>query len=106
MIEMAKLNCWEVKKCGRELGGKNSASHGVCPASTESRLDGIHDGISAGRSCWVVSGTMCSGKPTGSFASKYKDCGKCEFYNTVKEEEGDELKMTIELLKIMEKNEE
>jgi hypothetical protein len=28
-----KLNCWEVKKCGREPGGVKVKELGVCPAS-------------------------------------------------------------------------
>ena len=30
-----RLNCWEVKKCGREPGGKSVATLGVCPAASE-----------------------------------------------------------------------
>lgn len=35
-----KLNCWEFKKCGRELGGAHVHDLGVCPATEEKRLDG------------------------------------------------------------------
>ena len=31
---MSLINCWEVKKCGREPGGAKVAELGVCPAST------------------------------------------------------------------------
>ena len=47
-------NCWEHKKCGREPGGSETESLGVCPAAVESRLDGVHGGRNAGRACWIV----------------------------------------------------
>ena len=82
-----KLNCWEFKKCGREPGGINSNSLGVCPASTETYLDGIHGGTNSGRVCWIVAGTFCKGEIQGSFANKYHNCEKCDFYHTVKNDE-------------------
>lgn len=33
---MAKLNCWEFKKCGRETGGLKIKEMGVCPDATGS----------------------------------------------------------------------
>jgi hypothetical protein len=30
---MSKLNCWELKKCGREAGGAKSNEMGICPAA-------------------------------------------------------------------------
>jgi len=44
---MKKPNCWEFKQCGREPGGLLSDELGVCPASTETRLDGVHGGKNA-----------------------------------------------------------
>jgi methyl-accepting chemotaxis protein len=61
--EMGKLPCWEFKKCGHEKDGK-------CPAVT----------LHAGRSCWLVAGTLCGGKATGIFAQKIGDCKQCDFY--------------------------
>ena len=61
-------------------------------------LEGVHNGICAGRACWAVAGTLCSGEIQGSFAQKYKDCGLCDFYNTVREEEADNFMLTIDLL--------
>ena len=95
---MSKTNCWEFKRCGRELNGKKTGELGVCPASTEKRLDGIHDGMNGGRTCWVVAGSMCNGKKQGSFAQKYADCRMCDFYMMVKQEEGLNLEMSIVLL--------
>ncbi|MGE5894124.1 MAG: two-CW domain-containing protein [bacterium] len=84
---MKKLNCWEFMKCGREPGGKHADELGVCPAATNERYDGIQGGRNAGRVCWVVVGTMCGGEVTGTFAKKYLDCRKCEFYKKAREEE-------------------
>lgn len=83
-----KKNCWEVKACGREIGGKNVASLGVCPAATDKRLHGVHGGKSAGRACWVLAGTLCGGKVQGSFGAKFGNCQSCEFYLSVKQDEG------------------
>lgn len=95
---MKKLNCWEFKKCDREEGGAKAVSDGVCPAASESRLNGVHDGSNAGRACWVVAGSMCGGQRQGSFAQKYENCQKCDFYQAVKQEEGVNLEMSIVLL--------
>jgi len=59
-----------------------------CPATQEARFDGVHDGVNAGRTCWVVAGTMCGGEPQGTFAKKCINCIDCDFYQLVKEEEG------------------
>lgn len=65
-----KLNCWEFKKCGREKDGANTADLGVCPASTETALHGVHDGTNSGRACWVMEGTLCAASVQGSFFRK------------------------------------
>lgn len=84
---MAKLNCWEYKKCGREKGGGKVDELGVCPASLEVRLNGIHEGKNGGRACWVIAGTLCTGKVQGSFVEKFHGCFNCDFYNLVAQEE-------------------
>ena len=96
---MTKFNCWEIKKCGREPGGVNVEELGVCPATTESRLDGTHGGKNAGRACWVVAGSMCGGKIQGTYAEKYANCSKCEFFMKVKSEENGSFEMTATLIK-------
>jgi hypothetical protein len=96
-----KENCWEFKKCQRQTGGK-FAGDNPCPASTESRLDGVHGGSNGGRSCWSVVGTMCGEEATGKFAIEMLDCGKCEFYNKVREEEPD-FKFSLSLLNLRRK---
>jgi hypothetical protein len=97
-----KKNCWEFKRCGREPGGENAAAIGVCPASTNTKLDGVHDGKNAGRTCWVIAGTMCNGEVQGFFAQKYNDCRICDFYQKVKEEEGKDFLITVDLIRMIE----
>ncbi|MBI4689933.1 MAG: hypothetical protein HY754_06665 [Nitrospirae bacterium] len=99
---MAKLNCWEFKKCGREPGGNKVSELGVCPASTNGTLNGVHEGKNAGRACWVIAGTMCNGEVQGIFAKKYNDCRICDFYQKVKEEEDTDFLITIDLIKMIE----
>jgi len=83
-----KENCWEILRCR-----KND-----CPARSEKRLNGIHDGLNAGRACWVVAGTRCKGKISGTFAEKISDCKECQVYQTVMKEEGMMFKSTLSLL--------
>ncbi|MCB9653433.1 MAG: hypothetical protein H6729_04775 [Deltaproteobacteria bacterium] len=80
-------NCWQVKKCGREIGGARAKELGVCSAATEKRLAGIHGGQNGGRACWVLTGTLCGGKVQGSYAAKLSNCMACEFYQQVQKEE-------------------
>jgi len=96
---MTKKNCWEVMNCGREPGGRNAEASGVCPASTDERLDNVHGGSNAGRTCWVVAGTFCEGRVQGTFAQKLKDCSSCEFYRQVRIEEGADYQTALVLLK-------
>lgn len=95
---MSKKNCWEVKKCGREPGGRHTHDSGVCPAGTDTRLNGIHGGNNAGRSCWVVAGSMCGGEIQGTYAQKHRNCHTCDFYMKVKSEEHAEFKFSVTLL--------
>lgn len=86
---MAKRkNCWEYMKCGREPSGANADELGVCPAAAAKALDRVHGGKNAGRCCWVVAGTFCSGEVQGTFAKKYVSCTQCDFYKLVLKEEG------------------
>lgn len=89
-------------KCGREQGGVLADQFGVCPAALEDGLEGIHGGRKAGRSCWVVAGTFCRGEVQGTFARKYRNCGKCNFYIKVRMEEGINFRMPMVLLNMRE----
>ncbi|MDO8488581.1 MAG: hypothetical protein Q7S42_00500 [Candidatus Omnitrophota bacterium] len=88
---MKKLNCWEFMKCGREIGGINVAEAGVCPVVVETKANGIHGGINAGRCCWVVAGNLCEGTGKGAFVDNFQSCVQCPFYGLVTREEKDYL---------------
>ncbi len=64
------MNCWEVKKCGREKGGDHVSAMGECPASL----------MDAGQACWLVAGTFCDGTVQGTFAQKEYNCTSCEYF--------------------------
>lgn len=98
---MVKQNCWEFKKCGRQEGGNHVHDLGVCPASTERKLDGVHGGKNGGRACWVVAGTLCEGNVQGTYATKHKNCTECGFYLAVKKEEYPNFKLSVSLLHLL-----
>jgi hypothetical protein len=83
-----KTNCWDAKKCGRELGGARVAEAGICPAAEDASSDGVNGGKNAGRICWAVAGTFCGGKVQGDFAVKQVSCMSCEVFKQIKQEEG------------------
>jgi hypothetical protein len=100
---MKKLNCWEYKKCGRQLGGEKTKELGTCPASSEKATDGINSGRFSGRCCWAIAGTLCGGTVQGSFAAKAGNCMKCEFYKLVHQEEGKGTKSPSQILALINK---
>jgi len=85
---MARTNCWEALRCGREPGGARVSEMGVCPAAVDASWDGFNGGKNAGRACWNVAGTFCGGKRQGTFAEKQVTCMACDFFVRVKTEEG------------------
>lgn len=95
---MKKTNCWEHNTCGREPGGANIHELGVCPASTEQRLDGINEGENAGRACWAITGTFCNGGVEGRFAAKVESCLQCDFYQKVCREQNSNFQGTAIIL--------
>ncbi len=84
---MERNNCWEVKDCGRQLGGQNVDELGVCPAAEAVQYDGINGGKNGGRLCWAIAGTFCRGQVQGTFAAKSEGCFKCEFFQQVCQDE-------------------
>lgn len=90
-----KKNCWEIKKCGRELGGANADELGICPASVNSKGDGINEGKNSGRVCWAVAGTLCNGKVQGEFVHKQVSCMECSFFKIVLAEEKDNFRLML-----------
>lgn len=93
---MAKQNCWEFKKCGRQPGGEKVKELGVCPASNDAANNKVNNGTNSGRVCWAIAGTLCGGKVQGSFADKQLSCMSCEFLKKVKAEEGDDFELMPE----------
>ncbi len=85
---MKKLNCWQIKKCGREVGGSKTDDIGVCPAASDESSNAINQGKNAGRICWAVAGTFCGGRVQGDFAMKTVSCMTCEVFKQIKKEEG------------------
>ena len=86
--------------CGREPGGAKAETLGVCPASTESKIDGANSGKNGGRVCWVIAGTFCGGKVKGTFATQFEDCLKCDFFKLVCKEE-ENVEKALDVLKIL-----
>ena len=95
---MSKKNCWEYKHCGREPGGAKAESLGVCPASTERKIDGANSGKNGGRVCWARGGTLCGGEVKGTFATKFEDCIDCDFFKLVCKKE-EQVYRTLDVLK-------
>jgi hypothetical protein len=83
-----KANCWEFMQCGREPGGDFVDELGVCPAAEDPAFGGINEGKNGGRACWAVSGTLCLGRVQEGFSSKQCDCERCDFYQLVQLEQG------------------
>ena len=84
---MAKLNCWEFTRCGREENGEKVGALGACPASTDKRAHGANGGKNGGRACWAIAGTYCSGDVLGTVAKDIETCLHCCFFRQVELEE-------------------
>jgi hypothetical protein len=93
-----KKNCWESKKCGRQPDGEKSNEFGICPAAIEEKADGLNGGINGGRACWAIKETLCGNQVQGGFANKLSGCLQCDFYSTVRNEEGTSFKTSKEIL--------
>lgn len=90
--------------CGQNCSSKGHADFKKCPAVTETRLNGIHGGMNAGRACWVMNGTLgrggCDGRVQGLVVEKLGKCMMCDFYKFVRSEE-DELFLPADLIDIV-----
>jgi len=95
---MNRKNCWEIKNCGRQMGGDKVRDLGECPTSSCSNAHGLNKGINGGRSCWAIAGTFCKGEVQGQFASKIKGCAGCDFFHQVADEEDRKLVKVQEIL--------
>ena len=86
---MAKMNCWEFKKCGRGPGENRNGASSSCPVARSGKFDGINGGRYAGRFCWAVAGTFCNNsREQGAFVDKFRSCLNCDFLQQVDIEEG------------------
>ncbi len=54
-----KLNCWEFVNCGREKNGIMVPILAECEDVSNMKLDGLNDGVGAGRSCWMNQKSDC-----------------------------------------------
>ena len=86
---MERKNCWEVMNCGLNSESKVNLNTGVCPAAKNSEFNGINNGKFAGRVCWTIAGSFCLENKKGKFSGKMMTCLYCEFFEKVKEEEGE-----------------
>ena len=77
-MNMQLLNCWEIKKCGRQRGGKKVNELGECIASKEK----------VGHSCWAFAGTMCGDEIQCIYAKKIRFCTLCEVYEIYNRSKG------------------
>lgn len=85
MAKVARLNCWEARRCGHGPGTQE-----VCPAAVDTTSNGVNNGINAGRICWTVNGTPCSGSSRGTFVDKLDACLACDFFQRVRADEGEQ----------------
>lgn len=95
---MSKINCWEYFKCGREAGGSKTKELGICPAATETRLNGINNGTNGGRACWALAQTLCGGDVQGNLVDKMARCLECTFRKQIIHEEKDQFKSSRDIL--------
>jgi len=73
-----RIRCWERKQCKEEN----------CPAYQNET-----------ERCWLIAGTMCSGKIQGKFAQKYESCTQCDvFKETIGTDQISNLKEIIVIL--------
>ena len=75
-----KKNCWEIKSCGRcatRLGDD------ACAVCKETKLNGIHDGVNGGRTCWNIPHKKYGGTTQGTFSDEFSNCMECDFYKMV-----------------------
>jgi hypothetical protein len=82
---MARLNCWDFRKCGRETGGIREPKSGVCAAATEEKFDRINRGRNGGRVCWLIRQMLSERKHKGV---GMMNCCRCDFFRLVEKQEG------------------
>ena len=98
---MAKLNCWEYMNCCQNNPNSFVDGKNTCPAYLSTIANGINDGESAGRACWVIAGSLSQDGIQGFNAHAVKSCTDCEFYKSVQKEEGEEFVTGSDLVRML-----
>ncbi len=83
-----RLNCWEFMNCERGPDNSKKGNCHACPVTQTSLLDGLNEGQKSGRTCWLVTGTFCNNKASGTYAEKIESCRHCDFYKHVNKSSG------------------
>lgn len=84
--------------CGFGPGQDKARCHGVCPAATEEKLNGLNGGINGGRACWMVSGTNCANRLAGNLHLIASACQTCHFFQLVSNEEENQFQVGSTIL--------
>jgi hypothetical protein len=84
----SKLNCWEIMKCGRQIGGDKAGTEGPCPSMTTVELASVNSGDFGGRICWKVKDDF-NGTRIPNWSNPNKNCLECKVLRMVNDEEGD-----------------
>jgi hypothetical protein len=95
---MKKKNCWEFKNCGKHKSGVSGDSS-PCQVPKMSMYDGVNGGKNGGRVCWIIADSACDGNVQVTFHHKLETCAVCDFYKTVKEEEGGNPSIPLDVLR-------
>ncbi|MFZ4778925.1 MAG: two-CW domain-containing protein, partial [Terrimicrobiaceae bacterium] len=86
-MEKIRQNCWDMKKCGRELAGERADEFGVCLAALPNKYyDGVNGGKHCGRFCWAIEDTFCDEMVTMNLKNKFFTCLDCDFLIGVNED--------------------
>jgi hypothetical protein len=97
-VKGLKMNCWEYMASGRHWDGNGKEGCSQCPVPQMTNYDGINGGRNGGRACWIITGTLCDRDVQLTFAHKLATCLRCDFYLWVKEEEGNNLCLPIDII--------
>lgn len=96
-----KINCWDFKNCARNGHDKCAKEAVVCPAFSETVLNGINGGKNGGRSCWLIPGTVCGSRIQRSFAARSLVCRFCNFKRFVLSEENPDCVVSDTFLRML-----
>lgn len=93
--EGLRTPCWEHRNCGRQPGGHSAGELGVCPAAEAEYHHGTNSGPCAGRICWALGDTDAHHRAGGDAMRRLQRCMSCEFFRTVRREEGGDFKVGL-----------